>query len=49
MELTSFSIDDGYPEAIVRGLRSSFLNELQYNSMKNCQNLGELKTVSRSG
>lgn len=45
MELTYFAIDDGYAEGILRGLRSTFLTETQYNQMKNCQNLAELKTV----
>ena len=30
MELTNFAINDGFPEAILRGLRSSFLTESQY-------------------
>lgn len=45
MELTYFAIDDGYAEGILRGLRSTFLTETQYNQMKNCQNLAELKTL----
>ena len=31
MELSTFSINDGYAEAILRGLRSSFLKENDYN------------------
>lgn len=31
MDLSIFAIDDGYAEAIMRGLRASFLTEAQYN------------------
>lgn len=31
MELATFAIDDGFAEAILRGLRSSFLTENNYN------------------
>jgi hypothetical protein len=31
MEMVSFNIDDGYPEAIVRSLRKGFLREETYN------------------
>jgi hypothetical protein len=30
MEESLFAVDDGFPEAILRGLRSSFLTENQY-------------------
>ena len=36
MELCYFAIDDGFAEAVLRGLRSSFLSENQYNQMKTC-------------
>jgi len=31
MDLSMFAVDDGYAEAIIRGLRASFLSEAQYN------------------
>ena len=31
MELATFAINDGFVEAILRGLRSSFLTESQYS------------------
>ena len=40
-----FNIDDGFPEAIVRGLRKGFLKEEVYNQLKSCQNLNEFKLV----
>lgn len=43
MDLTTFGINDGYSEAILRGLRSSFLSETTYNQLKNCSSFVELK------
>ena len=40
-----FNVDDGYPEAICRGLRKSFLTEDTYNALKNCSNLSDFKLV----
>jgi V-type H+-transporting ATPase subunit d len=39
MELGLFAVDNGYNEAIVRGLRANFLTEAQYNQMKNCTSI----------
>jgi len=36
MELCVFAIDDAYPEAMVRGFRSSFLKRDQYDILCNC-------------
>lgn len=44
MDLTWFCVDDGFAEAIMRGLRAGFLSEAQYNQMKNCASLPELKS-----
>lgn len=44
MELCVFAPDDGYAEAIIRGLRASFLTEAHYNQMKNCSTITELKS-----
>lgn len=48
MELCLFSLDDGYAESILRGLRAGFLNEVHYNQMKNCSTLSELKSVNQN-
>ena len=40
-----FNVDDGYPEAICRGLRKSFLDEDKYSALKSCQNLSDFKLV----
>lgn len=45
MELCVFAPDDGYAEAILRGLRAGFLTEAHYNQMKNCSTITELKSV----
>jgi V-type H+-transporting ATPase subunit d len=45
MDMAYFNVDDGYPEAICRGLRKSFLNEDTYNALKNCNNLADFKLV----
>lgn len=44
MDLSVFAVNDGYPEAIMRGLRASLLTEAQYNQMKNCASIAELKS-----
>lgn len=49
MEFTNFAVDDGYPEAMVRGFRSSFLTEEVYNTLKNAKDIGEFKLVSLVG
>lgn len=45
MDLALFAVNDGYSEAIIRGLRSNFLNEATYNQMKNCSSIAELKSL----
>jgi V-type H+-transporting ATPase subunit d len=45
MDMVYFNVDDGYPEAICRGLRKAFLNEDTYNALKNCSNLSDFKLV----
>jgi V-type H+-transporting ATPase subunit d len=43
--MMTFSIDDGYPEAICRSLRKGFVRDDQYLQLKNCSNLQEYKLV----
>jgi V-type H+-transporting ATPase subunit d len=45
LEMMSFNIDDGYPEAIIRSLRKGFLREETYTQLKSCSNLNEFKLV----
>ena len=45
MEMTTFAIENGYAEAIIRGFRASFFTENQYTQIKNCSSLDELKSV----
>ena len=45
IEMISFNMDDGYPEAIVRALRKGFLKEETYTQLKSCSNLNEFKLV----
>ena len=45
MDMVYFNVDDGYPEAICRGLRKAFLNDDTYNALKNCSNLSDFKLV----
>ena len=44
--MSTFAIDDGFVEAMVRGFRSGFLADENYNAIKTCNNLQELKIVS---
>lgn len=41
MDLTSFAVNNGFVEAKLRGYRSAFLKEEQYNQVKNFHNLEE--------
>ena len=43
--MSTFAIENGYAEGIVRGFRSSFFSEQQYTQIKNCSTLDELKSV----
>lgn len=43
MELLTYNIDDGYPDAIIKGLRASFLSEDQYQSLRNAPTMVEFK------
>jgi len=45
MEMATFAIENGYAEGIIRGFRYSFFTEQQYNQIKNCSSLDELKSV----
>jgi vacuolar-type H+-ATPase subunit C/Vma6 len=45
MEMNTFNIDDGFPEAAVRALSKGFLREEQYSSLIACNNLAEFKLV----
>ncbi len=46
MELCVFAVDDGYPEAIVRGLRSGFLKHEHYDVLKACTKIENFKAVT---
>lgn len=43
--MSTFAIENGYAEGIIRGFRASFFNEQQYTQIKNCSTLDELKSV----
>lgn len=45
LEMASFNMDDGFPEAICRSLRKGFLRDETYNQLKACSNLNEFKLV----
>ena len=44
-ELCYFNIQDGYAEALLRGLRKGFLTELHYGALKTCTNSHDFKTA----
>lgn len=46
MDLVTFAVDDGFAEAILRGLRASFITQAQYTQMKTSNNLTDLKSVN---
>ena len=41
LEMFSFNIDDGYPEACVRALAKGLLRDKDYENLVNCGNLEE--------
>jgi len=45
MELLTFNINDGFPEALIRGLRSSFIRKEEYDAIRDCTNLSDVKMV----
>jgi V-type H+-transporting ATPase subunit d len=44
-DLIFFNVADGYAEAILRGLRKSFLGETTYSAIRNVNSLKDLKSV----
>lgn len=45
MELLTFNINDGFPEALIRGLRLSFIRKEEYDAIRDCTNLSDVKMV----
>ena len=43
MELLGYNMDDGFPDAIIKGLRASFLSEDQYSALRNSTNMADFK------
>lgn len=48
MELLTFNVDDGYTEALLRGMRASFLRKEDYDAMRDCTDLADFKMVLES-
>jgi V-type H+-transporting ATPase subunit d len=38
-DMSTFNMQHGFVEAVVRGFRSSFLNDESYNHLSQCDNL----------
>lgn len=45
MDITTFNMDHGFAEAIIRALRKSFLTESDYTNLRNCVTLDDFKLV----
>jgi len=41
----TFNINDGFPEALIRGLRLSFIRKEEYDAIRDCTNLSDVKMV----
>ena len=41
--MTSFNIHHGFIEALIRGMRSSFLQDSDYHHITQCENLEDVK------
>lgn len=42
-DLTTFNIQHGFAEALVRGMRSSFLKDADYHHLTQCETLDDVK------
>jgi V-type H+-transporting ATPase subunit d len=42
-DLTTFNIAHGFPEALVRGMRSSFLTDADYHHLTQCETLDDVR------
>lgn len=42
-DLVTFNILHGFPEALVRGMRSSFLGDSDYHHMTQCESLDDIR------
>ena len=42
-DMTSFNIHHGFIEALIRGMRSSFLQDSDYHHITQCENLEDVK------
>jgi len=42
-DLTTFNILHGFPEALVRGMRSSFLSDADYHHLTQCETLDDVR------
>ena len=41
--MLSYNIDNGFPDAIIKGLRASFLTEENYQALRNCTTMADFK------
>lgn len=41
--MTSFSVEDAFPEALLRGFRLGFLTDAEYHHINQCDNLNDVK------
>jgi len=44
-DLTTFNVNDGYPEAVLRGFRKGILKKTDYQTLKTCDSLEDLKMI----
>ena len=42
-DMTMFNVLHGYPEALVRGMRSSFLGDTDYHHLTQCETLDDIR------
>lgn len=42
-DMTTFNILHGFPEALVRGMRSSFLQDSDYHHLTQCETLDDIR------
>ena len=42
-DLTTFNVFHGFPEALVRGMRSSFLSDADYHHLTQCETVDDVR------
>lgn len=45
MELLTFNVEDGYTEALIRGMRTGYIRKEEYDSLRDCISMQQVKML----